>query len=77
MSTVIADDGSMKGLSRTPRPLSDVSEKLRSLSDDDLLLLAIAYVKETSGDVPDFTGTVAVVFEGLMLERRKQSDTTR
>ena len=67
----------MKGLSRTPRPLSDVSEKLRSLSDDDLLLLAIAYVKETSGDVPDFTRTVAVVLEELRHERRMQSGKTR
>jgi hypothetical protein len=46
---------------------------MRSLSDDNLLLLAISQVKATYGDAPDFTRTVAVAFEALKRERWMQS----
>jgi len=64
----------MVGQRRTSQTLS--VKDLRSLSDDDLLLLAISHVKATYGDVPDFTRTVAVAFEALKYERRMQSRLT-
>ena len=42
-----------------------------SLTDDDLLQLAIRHVKEVYGETADFLGDVAAVLEALMDERRK------
>jgi len=41
------------------------------LSDDELLLLAIRFVKETRGDAPDFMSEVAAVFDLLKAEKRR------
>jgi len=42
-----------------------------SLTDDDLLQLAIRHVKEVNGETADFLVEVAAVLEALLDERRK------
>lgn len=51
--------------SRRLKIRADLPNGVPGLSDDDLLLLAIGYVKEVRGDSPDFLAEVAAVFEML------------
>ncbi len=55
----------------SPKDLDNLLLQAHLLSDDELLLLAIRFVKETRGDAPDFMSEVAAVFDLLKAEKRR------